>query len=146
MMDALQMTRSIYRLLALALTATAAACAPASQHAADVARAQEAGSRVTVGTVQREIRVGMTNAQVIEVLGSPNVVTTDDRRRETWVYDRISTQTAYSGSSGGVSALFLAGVGSGAGAVSTSQRTLTIIIRYDETGRVRDFAYRSSSF
>ena len=29
---------------------------------------------------------------------------------------------------------------------STSQRTLTIIIKFDDKNRVRDFAYRSSSF
>ena len=140
------MTHMIFRSFSLVLTVVVAACASASQHAVDVSQAQEAGSRVTVGTVQREVRVGMTNAEVVEVLGSPNVVTTDDRRRENWVYDRIATQTAYSGSSGGVNALFLAGVGARAGAVSTSQRTLTIIIRFDEASRVRDFAYRSSSF
>jgi len=133
-------------LLPLSLAAMLAGCMPASQHAADVAAAQEAGSRVTVGTVQREIRVGMSSAEVIEVLGSPNVVSTDDRRRENWVYDRIATQTAYSGNSGGVNALFLAGVGGRTGAVSTSTRTLTIIIRFDEAQRVRDFSYRSSSF
>ena len=142
-----QLNRMISRLLALSLTiCVAVGCASASQHAVDVAQAQEVGTRLTVGTVQREIRVGMSNAQVAEVLGAPNVVTTDDLRRETWAYDRISTQTAYSGSSGGVNALFLAGVGGRAGAVSTSQRTLTVIIRFDETGRLRDFSYRSSSF
>lgn len=121
-------------------------CSSAADHAADVARGQEAGSRLTVGTVQREIRIGMTNAEVVEVLGSPNVVTTDEQRRENWVYDRIATQTVRSGSSGGVNALFLAGVSGGASAASTTQRTLTVIIRYDAQGRVRDFAYRSSSF
>jgi hypothetical protein len=45
-----------------------------------------------------------------------------------------------------VNALFLAGVGGRTGAVSTSTRTLTIIIRFDEAQRVRDFSYRSSSF
>jgi outer membrane protein assembly factor BamE (lipoprotein component of BamABCDE complex) len=116
---------------------------------------------MTVGKVQREIRVGMTNAQVVEVLGSPNMVTTDEQRRETWVYDKIATDTVYSSSSGGVSALILGGglIGDGllggvgstgyrssAGASSTSQRTLTVIIKYDADSRVRDFAYRSSSF
>ena len=42
-------------------------------HAADVQKAREA-DKLTVGTVQREIRVGMSGAQVAEVLGSPNVV------------------------------------------------------------------------
>jgi len=114
-----------------------------------------------LGKVQREIRVGMTNAEVVEVLGSPNMVTTDSKRRENWVYDKISTETVYSTSSGGVSALVLGGalVGPGlvggaggpsysrsAGASSTSQRTLTIIVKFDDRNVVRDFAYRSSSF
>jgi outer membrane protein assembly factor BamE (lipoprotein component of BamABCDE complex) len=117
--------------------------------------------RLTVGTVQREIRVGMSSADVVSVLGAPNMVTTDEQRQENWVYDKISTETAYSASSGGVSALILGGlVGSGgaggggigggfsqgAGARSTTQRTLTIIVKFDGAQKVRDFAYRSSSF
>lgn len=136
-------------------------CQSASQHAADVNAARDAGDRMTVGKVQREIRVGMTNSDVVEVLGSPNMVTTDEKRRENWVYDRVSTESVYSASSGGVNALILGGVivgnglvggaggtgyRSGAGAASTTQRTLTIIIKFDEKNRVRDFAYRSSSF
>lgn len=151
-----------HALAAAAVATLLSGCQTASQHAADVRASQDAGDRVTVGKVQREIRVGMTNAEVVEVLGSPNMVTTDDKRRENWVYDRIATETAYSSSSGGVNALILGGgliggagvaggaggVGysSGAGARATSQRTLTIIIKYDESNKVRDFSYRSSSF
>ncbi|MBK1663461.1 hypothetical protein CKO38_01420 [Rhodospirillum rubrum] len=144
----------------LALALTLSSCQSASDHAADVRRGQD-GDKMTVGKVQREIRVGMTNAQVVEVLGSPNMVTTDENRRETWVYDKVSTETAYSNSTGGVNTLILgggllgggllgggggAGYQSGAGAVSSSQRTLTVIIKFNEAGQVRDFAYRSSSF
>jgi hypothetical protein len=131
----------------------------AQDHRADVSAAGD--DRLTIGTVQREIRVGMPNADVVSILGAPNIVTTDDRRRESWVYDRIATETAYSTSSGGMSALILggfignvsgagagagAGFNRGAGAQSTNQRTLTIIIKFDEQQQVRDFAYRSSSF
>jgi len=144
-----------------AMTFLLTGCQTAAQHAADVRSARDAGDKVTVGKVQREIRVGMSNADVIEVLGSPNMVTTDDKRRENWVYDKISTETVHSSSSGGVNALVLggalvggalvgggggAGYSSSAGARSTSQRTLTIIIKFDEASKVRDFAYRSSSF
>ncbi len=122
------------------------ACTPAGEHARQVAAAGEAQNRLTLGSVQREIRVGMSGAEVAAALGSPNIVTSDERRRETWVYDRIATEQAYSSSAGGVNALFLAGASSRAGASQTSQRTLTVIIRYDEAGRVRDFSYRSSSF
>lgn len=137
------------------------ACQSPAQHAAAVRQAQGTDDKLTVGTVQREIRVGMTSAEVVQVLGAPNLVSTDENRRENWVYDKISTETIYSSSSGGVNALVLgggligsaaagggvgAGYSSGAGANSTSQRTLTIIIKYDENSRVRDFSYRSSSF
>lgn len=115
------------------------------------------GDRLTVGKVQREIRVGMTSANVVSVLGSPNMVSTDEERREVWVYDKISTERAYSSSSGGVNVLFL-GFGSGSagglggggnsstGASSTNQRTLTVIIKFDKESKVRDFAYHTSSF
>lgn len=136
-------------------------CMSPSQHAAEVAAARGEGDRLTVGTVQREIRVGMTSAEVIDVLGAPNIVSTDERRREQWVYDRIATETAYSTSSGGINALVLGGAAGGAslggggiglggsrsaGAASRSQRALTIVVKFDESQRVRDFAYRTSSF
>jgi outer membrane protein assembly factor BamE (lipoprotein component of BamABCDE complex) len=147
--------------LAVLATLLLAGCQSTAEHAAAVRDAQQTGDRMTVGKVQREVRVGMSNADVVEVLGSPNMVTTDDRRRETWVYDKVATETAYSTSSGGVSALVLGGAligdgllgaaGSGsyrssAGAASTTQRTLTVIIKFDEASKVRDFSYRSSSF
>jgi len=130
-------------------------CMGAAQHKAAVQ--DDSADRVTVGKVQKEIRVGMSGAQVAEVLGSPNIVSTDDERREVWIYDKIATDTAYSTSSGGISALILgwgSSIGGGAapgysgsaGARSQSQRTLTVIIKFDHDKRVRDFAYHTSSF
>jgi len=105
----------------------------------------DAGDRVTVGKVQREIRIGMPSAQVIEVLGSPNLVSTDENRLEVWVYDKIATDVSYSNNAGGVW-LILGAVGGNSGAASTSQRTLTIVVKFDVDKKVRDFAYHSSSF
>lgn len=132
-----------------------AGCQSVSEHQQAV-RAS-ADKNLTVGTVQREIRVGMSNADVVSTLGSPNMVSTDDERREVWVYDKISSERAYSSSTGGVNALFLGiagaaagglggGVSSSAGASSTSQRTLTVIVKFDKEGKVRDFAYHTSRF
>lgn len=128
----------------------------ASYHANQVQKGLD-GDRLTVGIVQREIRQGMSGAEVAAALGSPNIVSTDERGREVWIYDRIATDRVYSTSSGGVLALILGGgshVGGGgggnfgmsSGANSTSQRTLTIIIKFDEQGKVREFAYHSSRF
>jgi outer membrane protein assembly factor BamE (lipoprotein component of BamABCDE complex) len=111
----------------------------------DINKANEDADRISVGKVQREIRVGMASAEVIEVLGSPNMVTTDEKRREVWVYDKVSTTSVYSSSEGGVYVLLL-GAGGATGARSTTQRTLTIVIKFTEDGKVRDFAYHSSQF
>lgn len=143
-------------LLLLFLTAALiTGCETAAQHRAAVQ--DNTSDRVTVGKVQKEIRVGMSGADVAQVLGSPNIVSTDEERREVWIYDKIATESVYSSSSGGINTLFLGfgsnvagalGIGgnSSAGASSTNQRTLTIIIKFDKDGKVRDFAYNSSSF
>lgn len=107
---------------------------------------------LTVGTVQKEIRVGMSGAEVAEVLGSPNIVSTDEERNEVWIYDKISSQTVQTDNRGAVAVLrFLSDVGPIAASSrkkteSTSQRTLTVIIKFDQHDKVRDFAYHTSRF
>ncbi len=107
---------------------------------------------LTVGTVQREIHVGMSGAEVAQVMGSPNIVTTDENRNETWVYDKISTQSVSNETSGGIAILrFISDVGPIAASgrsrnESTSQRTLTVVVRIDENDTVEDFAYHTSRF
>jgi outer membrane protein assembly factor BamE (lipoprotein component of BamABCDE complex) len=123
----------------------------ASDHVKDV-RAEDA-DRVTVGTVQKEITIGMPASDVAAALGSPNIVSTDEERRQVWIYDKIATEVAYSKSSGTIVGLIFGSSGGGlgagsasSGATSTSQRTLTVIIKFDEADRVRDFSYHTSSF
>lgn len=101
--------------------------------------------KITVAKVQKEIKIGMSSSDVVEILGSPNIITTDANRRETWVYDKISTEVSNSNSSNDTW-LLLYGTSQNKQTSSSSQRTLTIIIKYDEKGLVRDFAYRTSSF
>ena len=115
-------------------------CASASYQRNQVQ--DDSGDRVTVGTVQRKIAIGMSSADVAQVLGSPNVVSTDEERREVWLYDKVATDVVYSDSAAGIKFLTIGR----SGAVSTNQRTLTIIIKYDENGKVRDFAYHTSRF
>ncbi len=116
----------------------------AARHAADTQEGLK-GNRLTVGTVQKEIRKGMSGAEVAEVLGSPNIVSTDEQGREVWIYDKISTDRVYSEGSGGGTLILLWGQQS-AGSSSTSQQTLTVIIKFDHDKKVRDFAYHTSRF
>lgn len=144
------MKSSAIRLGLLATALVAAGCS-ATQHRTEVQ--DDSAERVTVGTVQREIRVGMPSADVAAILGAPNIVSTDAGRREVWIWDKISSEVSYSRSSGVIAGLVVGSSGGGAGggsknagASSASQRTLTIIVKFDDDGLVRDFSYRTSSF
>ena len=108
-------------------------------------KGQPEEEELTVGTVQREIRIGMSAAEVAEVLGSPNIVTTDEERREVWIYDKISSEVVYS-KKDTYGTLIIVGGSSSEGSKKTSQKTLTIIIKFDEENKVRDFAYHTSRF
>ena len=133
----------------------AAGCSTAPQHRADVQ--DDSADRVTVGVVQKDIYIGMSGSAVIAAIGSPNVVTTNEDRNEVWVYDKFATDVVHSESSGGVWGIIFGPIGSAgsaafgnarqsSGATSTSQRTLTIVIRFDAERRVSDFAYHASRF
>jgi len=100
---------------------------------------------LTLGQIQSQITKGMGAAEVAQALGSPNIVTTDSEGREVWIYDKISTesQASESGFGGG---LILFGGSSSRSQSSKTQKTLTVVIKFDESKRVRDFDYNYSKF
>ena len=115
---------------------------------------QESENTLTHGMVQMTLRVGQTTqADVLETFGAPNITTIDATGSEMWVYHRHATVTR--DSSGGFSiGLGLAG-GDGGGLLGigkkkskseTTQRTMTLIIKFNDSAVVSDFRSRSSSF
>ena len=56
------------------------ACMSAQEHRQDVSSGP---STFTLGTVQSSVRQGMPQEQVLTCLGSPNIVTNDERGNET---------------------------------------------------------------
>jgi outer membrane protein assembly factor BamE (lipoprotein component of BamABCDE complex) len=118
-------------------------CTSTREHKEKLGSTQE--RELTVGVVQKEIKKGMSGADVTQVLGSPNIVTKDDNENETWVYDKIATEASYSESQ---TALFLILGGSAeqSGAKSVTQKTLTVIIKFDGNGKVSTFSYHSTKF
>lgn len=109
------------------------------------APSEQSPQNLTVGKVQGEIKVGMPASDVALILGSPNIVTTDEKRREHWIYDKVSSESVSTKNSVG-GGLIIFGGRSKQSQSSTSQRTLTIIIKFDENSLVRDFAYNYSQF
>ncbi len=117
----------------------------------------EAPRAFTLGLVQKALRPGLSQADVAERLGSPNIVTREADGREAWVYDKVASERETSGESVGVG-----GAASGAGGsfwgllgvtagkrsekAKSSQRTLTVVIRFSAAGAVETFTWHDSRF
>ena len=128
-------------IITLVTAASLCGCMSAADHAAQLPPQSVSG--LTAGTVQREIYKGMTQAAVADALGSPNITARDLDGKESWIYDRIATEAAYSAGSNGILSILLGS--RNAGAVSSSQKTLTVIIKFTK-GVVSDYSYHSSKF
>lgn len=117
--------------------------------------------QMTLGLVQRNIKVGTSQTDVAEILGSPNIVTQDADGLETWIYDKVSSITAYGSSGFGVGlGGFGGGYGSGGlggglanvgynknGGINQSvQKTLTVVLKFDNNHNVSSFTYHMSAF
>src|SRR5262249_29963628 len=129
-------------MVAVALAVMVAGCSTAGPRRDAASPGEQA---TTLGVVQKEIRSGLTQDQVVTALGSPNIVTRDGQGQETWVYDKIATEASYSSSSvyGTILVLW---AGQTTGASSTSQRTLTVVIKFGSDQRVASFSYPASRF
>jgi outer membrane protein assembly factor BamE (lipoprotein component of BamABCDE complex) len=127
---------------AILLLAAAVGGTTAAEHQQQLGSTAE--REMTVGVVQREIRAGLSQDQVAEALGSPNIVTRDAAGNETWIYDKIASEASYSNSSAYGTILILGGGARQASA--TTQRTLTVVIKFDANRLVDTFSYHASKF
>lgn len=108
----------------------------------------QSDEKLTVAKAQNDLKKGMSSAEVIEIMGSPNIISTNKEGNEVWVYDKISTQNAsQSGSigTGFIPSLFVSG-GNSSSSNASSQRTLTIIIKFNNNKKVQDISYHTSRF
>lgn len=102
---------------------------------------EEGGKQLTAGVVQREIRKGMSGSEVIEALGNPNIVTGDENGNEVWTYERYARNVETKET--GYWVVFLWGSKE---AAKGSTRSFTVIVKFDEKKKVREFAYHVVTF
>jgi outer membrane protein assembly factor BamE (lipoprotein component of BamABCDE complex) len=138
----------------LALVVVALGALPA---AAAEREKTEAPRAFTLGLVQKALRPGLSQADVADRLGSPNIVARETDGREAWVYDKVSSERESSsqnvgvggaGSGAGGSVWGALGVGAGKRSEKSrsSQRTLTVVIRFSAAGAVESFTWHDSRF
>ena len=103
-------------------------------------------SELTHGNVQLNLHVGeTTQTQVLEAFGAPNITSIDGSSQEVWTYQRQAT-VAESSSVRNYWTIVLAGGSSQASGFEQTQRTMTLIIKFDANKVVADFRSRSSEF
>ncbi len=87
----------------------------------------------------------MCQDKVAYVLGAPNIVTKDKFGREAWIYDKHNTEVSLQESSS--DAWLILGKYAGDTHKSTSvQKTITIIVKFDENSLVDHISYHTSEF
>lgn len=97
---------------------------------------------LTPGMAKTKIIKGQTTQnEILEVFGAPNIITKNKSGNEVWTYDKASVETGTSDVYGTI--LIAGGAGSRS---STSARTFTLMIEFDDKNIVKDFSYRSSAF
>jgi hypothetical protein len=163
---------SIFRPL-LAAPVLAAACMstqppqqpatpPQTPQAQAVSAPSAQPSALSYGTVTATVQRGKTTQMdLLQMFGGPNISTTDSDGIETWVYERSVTQTdvASNGRSSDAAAklgLFFKSVelgasgstsqSSSASSTTTSIRSLTVVVKFNQDRTVKDYSARASYF
>jgi hypothetical protein len=99
-------------------------------------------ANLTPGMAKTKIFIGKTTQnEILQVFGPPNIVTKNKSGNEVWTYDKVSVE---GGSSDIYATLFI--IGASGSRSSSSARTFTLMIEFDEKDIVKDFSYRASAF
>lgn len=130
------------------------------------ANAQEQG--FTLGIVQKSVHNGMSQDEVAIALGSPNIVTQDAEGLETWIYDKMSSSITDRNKNESFvensmatryfwhDLLTVVTLGlinkdvkpelKDVSQVVTTQKTLTVVIKFDKSNKVESVTYHMSKF
>jgi hypothetical protein len=129
---------------------------------------------LSYGMVTSKVKKNVTTqAQLLDLFGGPNIATTDSDGLETWVYERTATQSlvvqenrqsqnaaadsqvqrlgiffgiGIAGNDKGRSQIDSQSNSSSNTNVTTSIKSLTVIIKFDKNKTVRDYSVRTASF
>lgn len=109
------------------------------------------------GLLQIKIIRGMSQAEVSQALGSPDITSKGQNGGDIWIYNKLASQASYlvdSTEIGGTteenSGLLLEGLtgtySRPSASTAPSEHILTVIIKFDSSNKVKDFSYHSSKF
>jgi hypothetical protein len=129
----------------LILVGVAAIALPACAHT-ETASEPAPNSPLTHGNVQMNLQAGKTSqTEVLEKFGPPNIASIDSSGNEVWTYQRQATVQQSSSENKYWTVVLFGGSKRNSGFEQT-QRTATLIIKFDSNKLVSDFRSRTSEF
>lgn len=161
------------KILLLAFALTFAMPSFAVLQSAKVTKSKEVAPPVkeqelTLGVVQKDVKIGSSQDEVAIALGSPNIVTQDAEGKETWIYDKISSSMTERNKNESAmenstytryfwhDLLTFVTLGlinkdvkpelKDVSQVVTSQKTLTVVVKFDKNNKVESCTYHMSKF
>ncbi len=122
------------QVLSTLLVLLLAACATTSS--------DQANSNLTYGMIKSKVKKGRTTqAEIIRIFGSPNIVSKNKKGLEVWTYSRQSTRAK---SGGGFGTFGI--VGSSSAYSNTSTSSFDFIVTFDKKDIVVDYSVVSAKF
>jgi outer membrane protein assembly factor BamE (lipoprotein component of BamABCDE complex) len=106
----------------------------------------EKNSPFTTGNVQLSLKQGVsTQAEVLEKFGPPNIAAVDSTGNDLWTYQKFATVTQSSGQCG-YFWLVVVGGNTGTSGLEQTQKTMTLIIKFDQDKKIKEFKSMSTNF
>ena len=138
MRGAIMKSSNFYLLIFLFVLSILLSCAPYGAQNQPVQK-----SNLTAGTVKKEIiKNKTTQAEIIQLFGSPNLMTMDSDGNEVWNYNRMSYSTTTSSDD----VLILWGWGGSRSMRSSTTQSFDLIIVFDKRNVVRDYRVISAAY
>jgi outer membrane protein assembly factor BamE (lipoprotein component of BamABCDE complex) len=161
--DFMRITKIDLFLLATLSVLSLPGCTPSTQWQTSPTQQQSRADRdmLSYGTASQIKKGVTTQEEIVRNFGAPNITTNNAAGNEVWVYDRISTETQqdgwseanrfqqflgiplYPGTAGMSAQQSSSKYGGGR---SSRSSTLTVIIDFDKSKRVSDYAVRATQF
>lgn len=103
-------------------------------------------NQFTHGNVTLNLKKGVTTqVEVLRLFGAPNIATVDDSGQEVWSYQKYAS-VAKSSTSEGFFTIVLAGGGRTSSQAESTNRTMTLIIKFGSDKVVSEFSSFTSNF